>query len=499
MGATARMLSARAAAMTAADGHRGRRLLLGCLSVAALLASPAVTSASAMPEMRGEWRLVSKAGGITVEGVAIVSQEVNGNGEFAASEVLFQGSDPGTFSGTIKGAEASVVLTTEASGGFPATEFKSESMQVQESPLVVLTGPGTIRQGSNSISATLTATRVKTYGEVQERLEREKREHEEALARSQVRGEWDLQIEAGSNVVHGVARITQAANLKNEFASASALFEGSVAGSFTGVLEGGKATVTIATQASGPYPASTFTSNSIAVTSSAEPTSMSGSGTVEIGGMTAPATLVATRTKSYAQLQEEEAQQKLERERQEKAEREARERLQGEERERLEREARESREKLEREMASPPTTSASSSTTTTSGSSGGGPGNVSVAVRLAAKTLLVAGSGAVSLPFSNPGALTAQVHVTLSLPAHASRAASRRHGKKAMVLGSASFAVSPGRSVRVTIKLSKAGRALLARHATLHAIALVLTKVSGQATTSSTYRLTLHASPAHGA
>jgi hypothetical protein len=359
---------------------------------------------------------------------------------------------------------------------------------------VVQTGSGTITQGSNSISGTLTATRVKTYEEVEERLAREKREHEEALARSQVRGEWALQIEAGSHVAQGVARITQPANAKNEFASSSALFEGAVAGSFTGILQGGKATVTITTQAAGPYPASTFTSSAITVGTPTEPTSMSGPGTIEVGGVSAPATLTATRTKSYLQLREAEAQEELEREQQEKAEREANERRQREERERLEREA---KEKLERETAQTPTQATSTSTpsSTTPTVSAGAPGKPSVSVRLAARTLFVTGSGSVSLPFSNPGALEAQVRVTLSLPAHAGGAAAGRHGKKAVALGSASFAVSPGKTVHVTVRLSTAGRALLARHATLHALAVVLTSASGQAPTSRAYRLTLRASP----
>jgi hypothetical protein len=471
----------------------GRRMAgtaaLGC-ALAVVLLGPMVDAAWATPEMRGEWRLVSKSERATIEGVAIISQQASPSGEFAASEVTFLGTDPGTFTGTIKGTEASVVLTADATGAFPAAEFTSDSIEVQEgSGSLALTGPGTVTQGSESSSATLTATRVKTYAEVEERLEREQREREEAQERSHVRGEWSLAIEVGSQTVHGVARITQQANAQNEFSSASASFEDGATGSFAGVLEGVKASVTVAVQAAEPYPPSTFTSSSIALDSATEPTSMSGSGTVAVGGTSAPATFTAIRTKNYLQLQEAEAKESAEREAKEKAEREARETAEREAAERAEREAKERLEREATERAAEQAAQAATHAGLPSTAVPTAPASM-LAVRLATKTLAVAGSRSVSLPLANPNAVAVQGRIALLLP-RSGKATHKRAKQKTLTLGVASFVISPGGQVRVTVKLSKLAGALLARHRALRVLVQVTTKAGGQVGAAKTYALTL--------
>jgi hypothetical protein len=466
--------------------RRGGSIALGCL-LASMLFAGLPAAASAATEMRGEWQLVLTSGGRSVKAIAIISQEASSSGEFASSSMRIEGVDPGTFTGTLHGTEASVKVTNQAYGPVPESEFTSTTMAVQSSgSSLSLSGSGTISSGGTTASGTLTATRIRTYKEIEEQEEREKREREEAEARENVRGEWSLTLKSGAQTAQGVARITEVANTKNEFASSSALFEGAVPGSFSGTLEGSKATVTITTQAVDPIPASTFTSSSIVVTSSASAMSMSGSGTLSAGGASAPATLTATRIKTYLQLKELEAEEKLEREAKEREAREAKEAQ-----ERLEREAREKRAKEEalKQSAPPPTQTSSSS-------SGGG--SVTISAQPASKTLMVSASGSLALQLTNPNVFAVQGRLTLVLASsgHAGRAAATKgkRGKRTpLLLGASSFAITANGHVTVRIKLSKAGWAELARHKTLAAVATIVTQASGKSRVSKTFKLTLHA------
>jgi hypothetical protein len=452
-----------------------------------VLGLPAAASATTV-EMRGEWEVSINSSVVSTKGKALITEEANGKGEFASHSLRFESGVGGIFSGTLEGAKASVTVTSEGSGPFPPATFTSTGMTVEPSGIPPsMSGSGTLTFGSSQVPATLTATRIRTYQQVKEQEEREKREQEEREARENVRGEWELAITAGPQTSHGTALITQSANSKDEFGG-SALFEGQIPGSFTGTLAGAKASVKITTQAAGPVPASEFTSTEIAVESTTNPHSMSGTGMLTFGQTTIPATLTATRIKTYAQVlqQEKEALEKevLEREAREakeRAEREAREKTEREARERTEREA---REKAEREAAQSHT--GSTPPIMSGGSTSTGP---PVSVQLAAKTF-TAGS-ALSLRLTNPNDFAVQGHVTLSIAPGAGKAAASK--KKPTSLGTASFSLSPHGTALVKITLSRSGRAELARRHTLHVIASIATTASGQPSASKSYKITLHA------
>lgn len=498
---------------TATTGGRRRRL--GCLLALALLSSsllamsPAIASATTL-EMRGEWELLLTRGSEHVKAIAVISQEANGSGEFASSSLLVENTIPGSFTGTLLSAtQASVRLTTQPYGPVAAGEFTSSSMTVSAGPgNPTISGSGTLTNGGTSSSAELTATRIRTYKEIEEQHEREQREAEEAQLREDVRGEWSLTLKAGSQTAQGIARIMQAASPANEFSAAGTLFEGGVAGTFSGklALEAGKTSVTITTEAAGPVPASRFTSSTITVESTAGALSMSGSGTVEAGGTSFPATLTATRTKTYKQLRELEAQQALEREakeREEREAREAREKLEREAREQREREAREAQEKLAREEAAKLSAVPASQTFS-------GAGNLSktIAVEPLSKALAMNAAGSLALPLSNPNAFAVTGRVTLALVSgHAGKAAAigrrasskARHAKKAPpILGASSFSIAAHRRTTIEIALSKAGRTELARHKTLAVVLKVITRASGKTSVSKTYRITLRAAAPGG-
>jgi hypothetical protein len=486
--------------LAASRPGRLRALATGCLLAGVVFAGLASTALAAGPEMRGEWELVSNIGSKTSKGIALIRTEANASGEFTSSSFILEGVMKGVFSGTLNGAgtEASVRVTTEASGPYPATEFASSAMHVNTSGLdPTISGEGTLTaNGYPPQPMTLTATRIRTYKQIEEQEAREKREREEAEQRTNVRGEWSLVLESGPQVMHGTARITQAANTKSEFSSSSALFEGAIPGTFSGTLslEAGKSSVTLTTQETGSIPPGRFTSTTVTVTSGYEAMSMSGSGTLAVETspgkeVTAPATFAATRVKSYIELAQAESQ--------EAHEREARERLAQEARERLEREAREARE---REAAAQQTTQTPASLTTKAGAT------MTVSpVQPASRTFAVDGSGSLSLRLNNPNALAVKGRLTLLLAgARTGKFATtrRRHGGKgaSVVLGTSSFSISADGHATVTVKLSRAGRALLARHKTLSAAAKIVTQASGGASVSRTYKLTLRAvsrSPHH--
>jgi hypothetical protein len=467
---------------------------VGCLLVGALLGGSPTAALAATPEMRGEWELLFVSARAIVRGEAIISVEADAEGNFASSSGLLEGVVKVTFAGKLEGSKASVTATSEKAGAFPGGVFSSNSMTVNTSgSLPTISGTGTATVGSQSEPEELTATRIHTYKEIEEREERERREREEAEARENVRGEWAVTVTTSFSTVHGVARITQAANAKNEFASSSALVEGADPGSFSGTLEGAKATVTLTAEAIGTLPSSTFASNSIVVESTASSMSMSGSGKLQSGGAEVPATMTATRTKNYQELRALETQERLEREA-----RETKERLEREAREKLEREAREAREreareKLEKEEALKLAAAQLPATQT-----GNATGTVTISAQPTSRSLTASASGSLSLGLANPNAFAVQGRLTLLLASSPTSrsAAARRHKppKKAQaVLGKASFTIAANGHLVVKITLSKAGRAALARHRTLAAIARIVTQASGKQSASKSYRLTLHA------
>jgi hypothetical protein len=467
--------------------------VVGFLLACALLALPAAASAVA-PEMRGEWELVISTPSGPAQGTALISVEANSKGEFATNNVLFSGSVHGTFSGTLEGSNASVKVTTEASGPFLASEFTSAAMTVESSGSTLsMTGSGTFTYGTQSASSTLVATRIKTYKQIEEQEAQEKLEREEREARARVRGEWALTLESGPQVSKGTALITAEANAKNEFASSSALFESVIPGAFSGKLEGKEASVTITTEAIGSFPATTFNGGKIVVTFTSNSMSMTGSGTATVEGNQFPATLTATRIRTYQEvaqeIKEREAKEKQEKEAleaKEKAEQEAREKLEREAREKAEREAREKAEREAAEKAVVPKTTPGVVTPTL------------VSAGLAGKTFTVGVTGLLSLQITNPNPYAISGRVTLVQSGGAGKASSSRHSKKATSFGTASFGISAGRKQVVKLKLSRAGRTELAHHGTVHVLATITTLAGGQRTTKKTFSLTLHAAKARG-
>jgi hypothetical protein len=491
---------------------------VGFLLAWVLLAGLPAAALATAPEMRGEWELVLKSSGQTLKGKTLISEEANVKGEFASHTVQFESGDTGTFSGTLEGGKASVTITTAPLGSFPAGEFVSTTMTVEVGvSSLALSGEGAFTLGVQKAPGTLTATRIKTYKQIEEQEAREKREREESEARANVRGEWALTLENGPEKVNGTALITAEANSKNEFASSGALFESVIPGAFSGTLEGSKATVKITTQAAGPFPAGEFTSTKIVVTSTVNSMSMSGSGKLTLGTNELEGTLLtATRIKTHQEVEQAtkereakekrekealEAKQKAEREAQEKATREAKEKQEREaqektareakekqEREAQEKTAREAKEKQEREAREAAEKAAIATTRL-------------VSVQLAGKTFTVGAAELISLQFTNPNPYAIAGRVTL-LPAKSGRAGKSSAGgtgKKAGSLGTVSFGISSKGEQLVKLKLSQRGRAELARHKTLHVLATVITEASGQTTATKTFSLTLRtAKPAHG-
>jgi uncharacterized protein YaiE (UPF0345 family) len=503
----ARTRSARRMQLTAPIG-----LLLACLLLAGL---PAAASAST-PEMRGEWELVIKAPGeTTVKGIAVISVEANGSGEFATSNLVLERVVHGTFSGTLEGAKASVEVTSEADGSLPAGKFTSHTMTVEPSgPLPSIYGGGELTSGTTPVpGATVVATRIKTYKEVEEREakeEKEKQELEEQKARENIRGEWSLLVKVGPQTSNGTALIKVAANAENEFASSNAMFESVVPGSFSGTLEGSTATVTVTSEAYGPVPAGEFVGEKIAVNSTGDSMSISGTGKFYSNKalITESATLVATRTKTNAEVVAREAKEKLELEAKEqeakaKAEQETKAKAEQEAKAKAELEAKaeqeakakaelEAKAKAEQEAKAKAEQEAQKKATVSK--------VALVSIQLAGKTFTVSAAGLLSLQVSNPNAYAISGRITLEVAQSAKAGkASSAHGsasKKAVSLGTVSFGISPSGKQIVKLELSQTGRTELARHKTLRVLATVLTKASGQTTTTKALTLTLRAGKA---
>jgi hypothetical protein len=460
---------------------------LGLLLACALLALAPTAAFAAAPEMRGEWELVLESGGQVLNGKTLIVEAADISGKFASQQVQFEHGLSGTFSGTLKGGEAEVTITTSATP-LGSGKFESSTMTVEAGvSTLALSGPGTFTLGQNTASGTLVATRIKTQQQIEEQQAREKREQEEREARTNVRGEWALTLEAGPQKLKGIAVIADPANTNNEFASKSTLFEGVLGGTFTGTLKGGQASVMVTTEGNAALslPPGTFTSNTISVSTSANPASMSGSGTFKFGSTEVPGTLTATRLRTHAQVEareiaERQAKEKLEEEAKiakEKAEREAQEKAELQAKEKLEREAREAREALEKaaKVLTPPP-----------------PSSLVSPVILGAKSLTVSSTGGLLLKLTNPNSEPVNGHLKVTL-AKAGKASSAKHTKsKGATLGEASFSIAGKGSEVVKITLSHSARTELAHLKTMHVLLTVTMQASGQATTARLYSLTLH-------
>jgi hypothetical protein len=502
-----------------------RSLPLGCL-LAGLMFAAIPASASAAIEVRGEWELAIATASQSGKGKVIVSQEANSNGEFMSSSGLFEGSAPGTWWGTIHPGEteATVRVHTVTTGSRPEVEFNSTTMKIETiAGKLTIVGEGKATSPGYESEARLVITKLKTYKQVEEKEATEKREKEEQEAREEIRGEWALAIESTHGTLKGTATISAEANSKNEFTSSTALFEDVDPGSFSGKLEGDKATVTIITQAYDGAPEGRFTSSAITLSSATDPSSMSGKGTITIGTEEfKETTLTATRVKTYQKIVEEEtAARKLK----EKEEQEAKEKTEQEEDKRkaqeeakvkaeeevklkAEQEAKakaeqEAKEKAAQEAAAKAAQEAKEKQEhEAQKQTNNGPGTIAalVSVSPGATTLTVASSGTAALALENPNDYAVEGHVTLTL-SKASSSSSGKHkaGKKQIVsVGTASFAISSHGSTSIVLHLSATGREELSHHKTLRVLASLVTQASGQPSATKTYSFTLRvAKPAH--
>lgn len=466
------------------------RTSLGFLLVCALLASFASAADATTYDMRGEWSVtLTSPQQSALSGVLIINK-MEPSGEFSGSGQFAGGAIQATITGTVSGTKTSVTIPTTSSLGnitFIAEEATIDTIKNS------LSGTGKSYENGKQIeTAEITATRIKTYQEVQEREARERMEHEEALARGNVRGEWAVTLEAGPQTIKGIAVIDEEANAKNEFKSSSALFEGAIPGTFSGTLKGGQATVDISTEAAGAFPAASFLGEAIAVTSNSNPKSMTGSGTVTVGTTKLTGTLTATKIKTYQEVKElEEAAQRA-KEQQEKEAGEAKKAQEAKEAKEAEearaKQSREAKEKLEKEATQKQLVTL---VTTTSGPL--------ACPEPAAKALTVSAAGELALKLTSSNDVAVQGHLTLVLPAGGKASTGKGAKTKDVTLGEGSFAISAHGEETVHIQLSRKGRTELRHHTKLRAILTIATSASGaQAGASKSYTLTLRNQASHG-
>jgi hypothetical protein len=451
----------------------------------ALLAVFASTSSASTPEMRGEWSLVMHSGGNSLDGTSIIDKETNVKEEFESASTTFAGGlFSGVFSGTLEGSKATVKITL--AGGGVTGEFASSEITVSNGATPQLSGPGTFTVNGSPSSGTLVATRIKTYQEIVEKEEREKREREESEARVNVRGEWSLTLEAGPEKLKGIALIATSANAKNEFASKSALFEGILGGSFSGTLEGENAKVTVTTEGNQTLsiPPGSFTSETIAVSSKTDPTSMTGTGKFTVGGTEVTGTLTATRIRTYQQIEEQEAKEKAEQEAKLKAEQEAKEKAEQEAKVKAEQEAKAKAEQEAKLKAEQEAKAKAEREAREKQEKEGAIALALVSAEPTAKTLTAGSSGSLALGLTNHNAYAVEGHLTLT--AHKAK-------KTTLSFGDASFTISAKGSETVKIKLSSAARAYLTHHKTLSVSLAVSTSASSGMHSVKTYTITLHA------
>ncbi|HEV7938927.1 MAG TPA: hypothetical protein VGP18_13005 [Solirubrobacteraceae bacterium] len=449
--------------------------------------------------MRGEWELNLNNGSKDLKGIGFITQEANAKEEFESSSLLIEGILPATFSGTLEGSEATVTVIIPADPPFPEGIFHGSGITVQSGPgTLSMSGTGNYDVGGDMTTGTFSAVRLRSGKQIEEQEAKEEKEREEREARSKVRGEWSLTIESGPQSVKGTALISSEANAQNDFSSSSALFESVVPGTFSGTLEGSEASVTITTMAAGSYPEGKFIGTKLALASTANPMSITGSGTLTLGGSSIPATLTATRTKTYQEVVAREKKEREAKEAQEKSEKEAQEAKEREIKEAAEKLARETKEKeaaekLAREVKEKQELEARKAAEKAVIPPPPAPVAL-VSAKLTGNSFTVSASGQVSLLTDNPNDYAISGRVTLVAQAGG---AAKSPSKKAASLGTASFSISASGKQVVKLELSQKGRSDLAHHKTLSVLATITTKASGQTTTTKTFSLTLHAGSAH--
>lgn len=453
-------------------------LVLACV----LLAGFASAASASTYDIRGEWSVeLSSAHEPTLTGKATFNKQEPG-GEFTGSGLLggFIGAQA---SGTVAESETSLTIVASAPGG--DITFMASGLPIDTSKNTFSGAGAYYKEGKLVEPGNIKAVRLKSYKEIEEQEAQEKKEREEHEARANVRGEWSLTLEAGPEKLKGIALITEQASATNEFASKSALFEGTLGGTFSGKLEGNEAKVTVTTEGSQALmlPPGTFTSETIAVSSAFNPASMSGSGKFTIGELETTGTLTATKIRSYHQIEEQEAQEREAKEKQEeeaqiakeKVEREAKEKAELEAKEKREREAREAVEKATKIVLPPPTIL---------------PPAAPMPVTLTTEKLTVPNSGVLSLGLTNPNSSLTSGHLKVTFTSKAKGA----HGKsKTSTLGEASFSIASKGPGTVKITLSHSTRAELARLKTMHVLVALTTQANGQSIGTKTYSLTLRA------
>jgi hypothetical protein len=162
---------------------RARRLgsvSLGALLALVLLAGFAGSAYASAYDMRGEWSLLLTAakqpplpGTVVIAQMKVTgaeSSEFSGNALFGGP--AFGGYLPGTFSGTLSGNEAFTTIVTATPGGI--LTFKTTTATLD--PVAnSLSGPGIYYlEGKEFETGALTAKRLATYTEVQEKEAKEK-------------------------------------------------------------------------------------------------------------------------------------------------------------------------------------------------------------------------------------------------------------------------------------------------------------------------------------
>jgi hypothetical protein len=454
-------------------------LLLACL-----LLGFAPAAFASNYDMRGEWAIeltATKPGSPRLPGTDIIGTQ-QASGEFSGHVSYFIGLTA-TISGTISGSEASVTLVANTPEGvitFIATKI---AINVAENKF---TGAGTFYNAKNEPTETgeFISERIKTYQEVQEREAREQKEREERQARLNVRGEWEFVLTVGPHTSKAKALIATAANASNEFASNSLLFEGVVPGAFSGKLEGTAATVKLTNQAAGEVPAGEFTSATMTVVSSSNPTSMTGTGKFVIPELHIETVgeLTATRIHTYAEVQEREATEKAEREAKEAEEALAKQAREAKEA-REAREAKEAKERLEQEALKKQTTTTQN----------GGGGTALLPAEPSSKALTATGAGVLALKLANPNAFAVDGRLTLiAISTGGSKASVASSRTRRVTLATSSFDIAAHASEIVKLKLSRKGLSELRHHGALRVTLTVSTETSGRASVSGTYTLTLH-------
>lgn|GEM_PF-3524271 len=466
-------------------------LLLACM----LLAGFASTATAAPYDMRGEWSLEFKSKNEpTVVDTGVIDKWNSGTGEFSGT--FHAGASGGNLEAKLQGtlSGTTISLTTTTVAPFGTVTFVSKEESTLNTTANTLTGTGAYYLNGNfSEAGEVSGRRLKSYQEIIEQEERERKEREEQRVREEVRGEWAITVGSGAQSYKGVALITHSANSKDEFAASSAIYEGVNPGTFSGKLEGSTTSVEVTTPPYAPanLPGTTFTSKAMMFEYTVSSMSISGSGTFKVeGGPEFPTTMTATRIKTYGQVLERETAEREAKETQEREAREAKEKAEREEKEKREREEKERQEALEKaklaEISPPPLKTPPQIIP---------PSNPLVPVLLAAKTLTVGPGGALALKLENPGASPEHGLLKLTL-AKGGKAASTKHSSAGATLGQGSFAIAAHGSEVVSVKLSKSGRAQLTHHKTLQALLTVTTEAAGQPTTTKTYTITLHAAKA---